>query len=164
MYCVSFIPMKEGVAKELLCNCLFHLLSIIGSRWMLIVSLTLPRLIWTVPLLLTWVMVKGPFVGTLIFGWLCRSSASNTMSTWSPGAYCLSNRDLFSLWFEAAKRRWRSWWIADQLIYTARRKIISWLKAKWQGECLMLWLMVVLTAHATASKALCMSWNLSALL
>ncbi len=41
------------------------------------------------------------------------------------------------------------------------RKIISWLKAKCQGEYLMAGLMVAWIAQATASRVRCKSWNQS---
>jgi len=61
-------------------------------RRMLIVSITLPRRMSTVPLLCTLVIWKGPLVGVLILGWLRRSSASSMMRMLSPGEYVLLRR------------------------------------------------------------------------
>lgn len=41
----------------------------------------------------------------------------------------------------------------------AQQKIISLLNARWHEECFMFGLMVVWTAHATASGACCTSFN-----
>ncbi len=114
-----------------------------------------------IPLRLTLVMMKGPCVGSAILGWLWRSSASRMIRTWSPGVYSFGRRDWFSFLFDVDNCFCLSAWMLSQLMVTAWWKIMSWWKAKWQGECFMLGLMVVLTAHATASRACCMSWNQS---
>jgi len=66
--------MKKDVEKDKdddICYCFFYQVEIKGfKRRMLIVSIKLPRLISTVPLVWTVLMVYGPFVGLLIFGWL----------------------------------------------------------------------------------------------
>jgi hypothetical protein len=79
---------------------------------MWIVSVKLPQLMSTVPLLCTAVMMKGPLVGLL------------------RDTYCLGTREVFSLALEADADFWRSVWIVDQLTCTAQRKIMSWLKAR----------------------------------
>jgi len=133
-----------------------------GFKWrMLIVSVKFPRSISTEPLVWTLVMVYGPLVGLFIFGWQWHSSESRIMSTSLPGRYCLVILDLSSFELDAARVFWCSLWMLSKLICTAQRKIMSWLNAKWQGECLMVGLTVVQTAQATASKVCCMLVNQS---
>ncbi len=116
-------------------------------------------LISTVQLAFTLVMVKGPWVGAFIFGWLRHSSELRMIRILSPGEYCLARQEWLSFWLEAATNLWCSWLTVSQSIFTAWWKIISWLKSKWQGECLMLGLMLVQTACAKVSKGHCISLN-----
>ncbi len=95
-----------------------------------------------------------PLVGFPILGWLLRSSGSRTINILSPAAFCCIILALFSRLFDASMSLLHSLFTAFQSMMVAWWKIMSWLKARWLGEYLMTGLTVVLTAQATASRAL----------
>jgi len=128
---------------------------------MLIVSVKLPQLISTVPLLCTLVTVNG-----LLY--MCSSLAGCDvhLSQGQLKLYHLVNSVL------QCKICFLSYWrlpvtfaILDECWSNLSRlhdkKIISWLKAKWQSKCLTVGLMVGCKSHATVSSAYCLSANQS---